>query len=160
MQFNKVEICGVDTSRLTVLKEKEKIQLLIEEAKKNNVYLCGIFQSRFQDAPRLFKKAVEEGRFGKITLADAQFKWYRTQEYYDSGAWRGTWEVDGGGVFMNQGIHAIDLLLFILGEDPVEISAYTAALAHERIDTIRQNFCCIDLRVGGKPCFQHFFESC
>ena len=113
---------------------EEKIQLLIEEAKKNNVHLCGIFQSRFQDAPRLFKKAVEEGRFGRITLVDAQFKWYRTQEYYDSGAWRGTWEVDGGGVFMNQGIHAIDLLLFILGEDPVEISAYTATLAHERIE--------------------------
>jgi len=113
---------------------EEKVQTLIDEAKEHNVLLCGIFQSRFQDAPRLFKKAVEEGRFGRITLADAQFKWYRTQEYYDSGAWRGTWAVDGGGVFMNQGIHAIDLLLYILGEDPVEVSAYTATLAHERIE--------------------------
>lgn len=113
---------------------EEKIRTLIDEAKAHQVLLCGIFQSRFQDAPRLFKKAVEEGRFGRITLADAQFKWYRTQEYYDSGAWRGTWEVDGGGVFMNQGIHAIDLLLYILGEDPVEVSAYAATLAHERIE--------------------------
>ena len=60
---------------------EERIDLLIEEARKHNVLLCGIFQSRFQDAPRLMKKAVEEGRFGTITLADAQFKWYRTQAY-------------------------------------------------------------------------------
>ena len=113
---------------------EEKIQQLIDEAKEHKVHLCGIFQSRFQDAPRTLKKAVQEGRFGKITMACAEFKWYRTQEYYDSGKWRGTWAVDGGGVMMNQGIHAIDLMLFVLGEDPVEVSAYTGTLAHERIE--------------------------
>ena len=112
---------------------EERVQQLIDEAKEHKVLLCGIFQSRFHEAPRLIKKAVEEGRFGTITLADAQFKWFRTQEYYDSGAWRGTWAVDGGGVLMNQGIHAIDLLLFIMG-DPVEVTGYTATLAHERIE--------------------------
>ena len=112
---------------------EDRIQQLIDEAKKNNVLLSGIFQSRFHEAPRLIKKAVDDGRFGVITLADAQFKWFRTQDYYDSGAWRGTWEVDGGGVLMNQGIHAIDLLLFIMG-DPVEVTGYTATLAHERIE--------------------------
>ena len=112
---------------------EEKIQTLIDEAKNNHVLLCGIFQSRFHEAPRLIKKAIEEGRFGTITMADAQFKWFRTQDYYDSGAWRGTWKVDGGGVFMNQGIHAIDLLLFLMG-DPEEVCGYTATLAHERIE--------------------------
>lgn len=112
---------------------EERILQLINEAKENDVLLCGIFQSRFHEAPRLIKEAVDNGRFGTITLADAQVKWFRTQEYYDSGAWRGTWEVDGGGVFMNQGIHAIDLLLFIMG-DPLEVMGYTATLAHERIE--------------------------
>ena len=112
---------------------EERIEQLIREAKEHQVLLCGIFQSRFQDAPRLIKKAIEENRFGTITLADAQFKWFRTQEYYDSGAWRGTWAVDGGGVLMNQGIHAIDLLLYFMG-DPVEVCGFTATLAHERIE--------------------------
>ena len=112
---------------------EERICLLIENARQHHVRLGCIFQSRFHDASRLLKKAVEEGRFGTITLADAQFKWYRTQEYYDSGAWRGTWSLDGGGVLMNQGIHAIDLLLYLMG-DPAEVSSYTATLAHERIE--------------------------
>lgn len=113
---------------------EERIQKLIDASEKNNVLLCGIFQSRFQDATRCFKKAVEEGRFGKITLVDAQFKWFRDQAYYDSGAWRGTWAVDGGGVFMNQGIHSIDLLLFLLGKDPVEVSAFASTLTHVNIE--------------------------
>ena len=60
-------------------------------------------------------------------------KWYRTQEYYDSGQWRGTWELDGGGALMNQAIHSIDLLTWFMG--PVaEIRATTATLIHERIE--------------------------
>jgi predicted dehydrogenase len=59
-------------------------------------------------------------------------KWYRTQQYYDSGAWRGTWELDGGGALMNQAIHSVDLLLWLMG--PVaEVRAQTGLLAHQRI---------------------------
>src|SRR5258708_37131436 len=67
-----------------------------------------------------------------MTLADAYVKWYRTQTYYDSGAWRGTWELDGGGALMNQAIHSVDLLAWLMGP-VVEVRAQTATLAHERI---------------------------
>ncbi len=60
-------------------------------------------------------------------------KWFRTQAYYDSGAWRGTWALDGGGALMNQAIHSVDLLTWLMGP-VVEIQANTATLAHERIE--------------------------
>lgn len=110
--------------------KEDRIQQLIEEAEAHDVVLSGIFQSRFHEASRCIKKAVQEGRFGKIALCDAQIKWFRDQKYYDSGAWRGTWEIDGGGVMIQQSIHAIDLLLFLMGSDPVEISAYTSTVSH------------------------------
>jgi predicted dehydrogenase len=79
------------------------------------------------------KAAVDQGRFGRLTLGDSFVKWFRTQEYYDSGAWRGTWELDGGGALMNQAIHSVDLLTWLMG--PVEeITAFTGTLAHERIE--------------------------
>ena len=75
----------------------------------------------------------EVSRFGRLTVGDSFVKWYRTQEYYDSGAWRGTWQLDGGGALMNQAIHSVDLLTWLMG--PVsEISAFTGTLAHERIE--------------------------
>ncbi len=97
------------------------------------VKLATIFPSRFHQSSKLMKRAVESGRFGKLALGDAYVKWFRTQEYYDSGAWRGTWELDGGGALMNQAIHSVDLLLWLMGP-AVEVSAHTATLAHERIE--------------------------
>jgi len=111
----------------------ERIDKLIETASQENVKLTCIFQSRFARASQELKKAIDQGRFGKITMADAIVKWYRTQEYYDSGAWRGTWELDGGGALMNQSIHAIDLLQWLVG-DVESIKAFTATLGHERIE--------------------------
>ena len=108
-------------------------KMILEKAKENGVIATGVFQSRFYEAPILIKKAIEEGRFGRLTLVDAQVKWFRSQEYYDSGAWRGTWKVDGGGALMNQSIHAIDLLQWFCGKDD-EVQAYTATLSHERIE--------------------------
>lgn len=111
----------------------ERCQAIIDACKKNGVQLSGIFPSRYHESAELLKKAVEQGRFGKIAFADAQIKWYRSQEYYDSGAWRGTWKMDGGGCYMNQGIHAIDLLQWVMG--PVtEVCAFTDTLGHERIE--------------------------
>lgn len=111
----------------------ERCSEILEEANKNNVLVSGIFQSRFYKAPRLIKEAIDKGRFGKIALINAEVKWFRSQEYYDSGTWRGTWKVDGGGALMNQSIHAIDLLCWFGGKIE-EVQAYTTLRSHERIE--------------------------
>ncbi len=111
----------------------EKIDKLISYSEKENLKLTCIFQSRFTKASQEFKKAIEQKRFGTITMADTVVKWYRTQEYYDSGKWRGTWDLDGGGALMNQSIHAIDLLQWLMGSAE-HIQAVTATLAHEHIE--------------------------
>lgn len=111
----------------------ERCDSIIESCEKANVRLCAIFNSRFSDASQLVKETVSSGRLGQLTLGDAYVKWYRSQDYYDSGDWRGTMELDGGGALMNQSIHAIDFLQYVMG--PVEsIQAFTDTLAHERID--------------------------
>ncbi len=106
---------------------------LIEACSKAGVQLGTIFPSRFHKSAQLLKSASEQGRFGTVSLAAAYVKWFRTQAYYDSGKWRGTWELDGGGALMNQAIHSVDLLLWLMG--PVKsVSSMTALRAHERIE--------------------------
>ena len=111
----------------------QRCDRIIDACAKAGVVLSTIFPSRFHEASQLLKKAVDTGRFGRLTVGDAYVKWYRTQEYYDSGAWRGTWKLDGGGALMNQAIHSVDLLNWVMG--PVQdLSARFATLAHERIE--------------------------
>ncbi|MEX2112506.1 MAG: Gfo/Idh/MocA family oxidoreductase [Pirellulales bacterium] len=105
---------------------------IIRECERAGVKLSAIFPSRFHRSSVELKKAVDGGRFGKLTLGEAYVKWYRTQAYYDSGAWRGTWQLDGGGALMNQAIHSVDILTWLMGP-VVEITAHSALLAHERI---------------------------
>lgn len=110
----------------------DRCDRIIEACRRNNVKLSAIFPSRFHDSSIKLRTAMDAGRFGRLTLGDTYVKWFRTQEYYDSGAWRGTWELDGGGALMNQAVHSVDLLTWLMG--PVtEISAYVDTLAHERI---------------------------
>ncbi len=111
----------------------ERCKALIDTAREKGVVLSGIFQSRFHEAPMLIKKAIDNGRFGKIVLIDAQIKWYRSQEYYDSIPWHGTKKLDGGGALMNQGIHAIDLLSWF-GGDVDTISGECRTLSHKNIE--------------------------
>ncbi|MCP4476471.1 MAG: Gfo/Idh/MocA family oxidoreductase [Planctomycetaceae bacterium] len=112
------------------LKRCDKI---IDACERNNVVCSTIFPSRFHGASQELKKAIDAGKFGTLSLGDAYVKWFRTQEYYDSGAWRGTWALDGGGALMNQAIHSVDLLIWLMG--PVKsLSAQTATLAHQRIE--------------------------
>ena len=111
----------------------ERCDAIIDAAKKADVVLSTVFPSRFHPSSVELKKAVELGRFGRLTLGDAIVKWYRTQEYYDSGVWRGTWALDGGGALMNQAIHSVDLLSWLMGP-VIEVNALTGLLAHERIE--------------------------
>lgn len=106
---------------------------IINACEKNSVRLCAIFPSRFSPVNIALKQAIDDGRFGRLTLGDTYVKWWRTQEYYDSGGWRGTWDMDGGGAYMNQAIHQVDLLYWLMG-DVVEVNGMTDTLAHERIE--------------------------
>ena len=106
---------------------------IIDACRRAGVVLATIFPSRFHESAQLIKKAIDSGRFGRLTIGDAYVKWFRTQEYYDSGDWRGTWKLDGGGALMNQAIHSVDLLAWLMGSVE-EISARTATLAHQRIE--------------------------
>ncbi len=92
-----------------------------------------ISQHRCDPASQVVRAAVTAGRLGKITSGLASIALWRSQEYYDSGEWRGTWALDGGGALMNQGVHQIDLLVWMPGR-PVAVSATTARLAHEGIE--------------------------
>ena len=126
------------------LKRCDKI---IDACKKNKVKLCTILPSRFSGANMELKKAIDDGRFGKLTLGDTYVKWYRSQEYYDSGGWRGTWKLDGGGAFMNQAIHNVDLLYWFMG-DIAEISAVTDTRAHKRIEVEDVGAACVRFKNG------------
>ncbi|SDS73175.1 Predicted dehydrogenase [Microlunatus soli] len=103
------------------------------KAAANGQLVSVISQHRFDTGAAIVRKAVQEDRFGRVTSGLATMAWYRSQQYYDSGDWRGTWALDGGGAVMNQGVHTVDLLRWFLGR-PVEVVAHTAQLAHERIE--------------------------
>lgn len=104
-----------------------------EAAAARGLVASVISQHRFDPASVVIDQARREGRFGHLTSAVASVSWWRSQNYFDSRAWRGTWAMDGGGAVMNQGVHTVDLLLWFLGR-PVEISAKTALLAHENVE--------------------------
>jgi len=107
----------------------EAADRLIEACRRQGVRLGAISQHRFDAGVERLRAALTAGRFGRLLLGDAVIKWYRTQAYYDSGDWRATWALDGGGALMNQGVHYVDLLQWMMG--PVEGAvARTATAAH------------------------------
>jgi len=89
-----------------------------------------MFQDRCKPDIRRMKQWIDEGVMGKVLLADARVKWYRPPEYYGDSKWRGTLALDGGGALINQAVHTVDLLLWMLG-DAVEVQASTASLLHK-----------------------------
>lgn len=102
----------------------EDADRVIRACHENNVKLSVVHPNRFRPAVKELRELLDDGRFGKLSHAAAAVRWNRGQEYYDLAAWRGTRSMDGG-VLMNQAIHNLDLLLWMMG--PVEeIQAYSA----------------------------------
>jgi len=125
----------------------ERCDRIIEACDRRGVKLCTIFPSRFGDANQALKAAVEAGRFGRLTLGETACKWWRPQSYYDEGGWKGTKALDGGGALMNQAIHNVDLLCWMMG--PVrQINGFTATLAHGRIEVEDTAVACLRFSNG------------
>lgn len=120
---------------------------IIDTCDRAGVKLCTIFPSRFGDANLELKRAVTAGRFGRLTLGETTCKWWRSQAYYDEGGWKGTQALDGGGALMNQAIHNVDLLLWMMG--PVRrVAGFTATLAHDRIEVEDTAVACLQFESG------------
>ncbi|MEM3041144.1 MAG: Gfo/Idh/MocA family oxidoreductase [Nitrososphaerota archaeon] len=117
----------VDKPMAISLREADE---MIREAERRRVRLGVIFQSRFDPIIRKVKVATEEGEFGKLILGEAVVEWFRTQEYYDNSSWRGRWATEGGGALINQSIHTIDLLTWIMGP-PKYLWAQIDTVAHK-----------------------------
>lgn len=120
MHGEHAEICAVNG--VNVLCEKpleittEKIDRMIRVCEENHVKLGGIFQRRTYTAAVASKNAINSGNIGTPVFCSGTFNYSRTQEYYDSDAWRGTWALDGGGALMNQAVHGIDMLIMLGGD--------------------------------------------
>jgi len=110
---------------------------LIDAAEQTEVKVGVIFQDRLKPEILQLKQWICDGRLGKITLVDARVKWYRPPEYYKESRWRGTFALDGGGALMNQGVHTVDLLLWLFGDvSSVQATIRTAQHPIEVEDTV------------------------
>jgi predicted dehydrogenase len=107
----------------------EAADRLISAARAAGVVMTVISQHRFDKGPIELRRLLDDGQLGRLVLGEASTKWYRSQGYYDSAPWRGTWALDGGSL-MNQGIHYLDLLLWSMG--PVaEVTALFSTQTHQ-----------------------------
>lgn len=109
------------------LKEADE---LIDAQDKSPCKVGIISQFRFAPAVQEVKRAIDLGAFGHIVSGSLQMKYYRSAEYYASGAWRGTWDMDGGGALMNQGIHGIDIFRYLMGPAK-NLTGYARTLTHD-----------------------------
>ncbi len=106
---------------------------IIQKAKAKGVKVCTSHQNRFNKSIQKIREAVEAGRFGKLFYGTAHIRWCRDKNYYDQATWRGTWEQDGGAL-MNQCIHNIDLLRWMMGDEVEEVVGMTDQLNHPYLE--------------------------
>lgn len=106
---------------------------IVETAAKCHVKVCACHQNRFNNAVQATRRALDEGRFGKMSHGSIHVRWNRNKDYYDQASWRGTWAQDGG-CMMNQCIHGVDLLRWMMGDEVVEVYAQTAQQVHHYLE--------------------------
>ena len=111
----------------------EDADKIIEKAKELKLKVCACHQNRFNKSIQKIREAVEKNRFGRMFHGTAHIRWCRDHEYYDRASWRGTWEQDGGAL-MNQCIHNIDLLRWMMGDEITEVVGMTDRLHHDYIE--------------------------
>lgn len=111
----------------------EDIDAIIAAAEAKNVKVCACHQNRFNKSVQKVRDAIENNRFGRLFHGTANIRWNRGPSYYEQAPWRGTWEQDGGAL-MNQCIHNIDLLRWMMGDEIAEVYAHTDRLQHDYIE--------------------------
>lgn len=125
--------CNVIIEKPIALSIKDADEI-IKAGKEKGVVVCANHQNRFNKSVQYMRKAIEMGRFGRLLHGAAHVRWNRGKSYYEQASWRGTWEQDGG-CLMNQCIHNIDLLRWMMGDEIDEVMAYTDRLEHSYIET-------------------------
>jgi UDP-N-acetyl-2-amino-2-deoxyglucuronate dehydrogenase len=129
---------GIDAAHhgLHVLTEKPiditaaRADELIAATRAANVKLGVMFQDRVKPDIQRLKRLIDSGALGKILFVDARVKWYRPPDYYGKSKWRGTMKLDGGGALMNQGVHTVDLILWVVG-DVTRVQSRLATSLHK-----------------------------
>ncbi len=117
-RFQPLKIAAAEGKHVQVQKpiavDLQTARGMVDYCKQHKVKLNVVSQHRFDDSIQFLKKAIADGRLGKIIQADAYVKWWRSEEYY-SRPIKGSWQTEGGGALINQGIHQIDMLLYLIG---------------------------------------------
>jgi len=134
----KIGMCCLQAGANVIIEKPIALSLsdtraMIAMAEKHDVKLCACHQNRFNKSIQKIRSAVDEGRFGKMLHGAAHIRWNRGKDYYEQAPWRGTWAQDGGAL-MNQCIHNIDLLRWMMGGEVDEVMAYTDNLEHPYIE--------------------------
>ncbi|MCM1387781.1 MAG: Gfo/Idh/MocA family oxidoreductase [Bacillus sp. (in: Bacteria)] len=125
----------------------EDADKIIEKANRLHLKVCANHQNRFNKSIQKIREAVEKNRFGRMFYGTAHVRWCRDREYYDRANWRGTWEQDGGAL-MNQCIHNIDLLRWMMGDEVEEVVGMTDRLHHPYIEAEDLGIAIIKFRNG------------
>lgn len=127
-------------AKINVLTEKpmaieiKEAEEMVKAAKDNAVILGVIFQNRYNNASKLIKENLESGHLGKVISGKCSLTWRRTEEYYSESDWRGSWDMEGGGVIINQAIHTLDLMRWFVSSEVANVDASLKRRAIKNIE--------------------------